>query len=151
MTFNDIVTIAVALIVGAGIGLQGALNARLGTHLNPFANGLMVMIAGGFVALAIFLVVRGQFTPQDTQVTAQQGIFIVLSGVLGIVAIGGSTFVLPRLGIVTGIMIVLVGQILIGIVFDGVGFSGNVVSLTPIRGIGLLLIVVGVGLVNTKG
>jgi bacterial/archaeal transporter family-2 protein len=147
----DMGTLIIALLVGAGIGLQGALNARLGSTINPIANGLMVMVAGGTAALLLLVLARSQLTVDFSQTTALQRLFIVLSGVLGIVAIAGSTFVMPRLGIVTGIVVILLGQILLAIAFDLIGFSGRTIELSPTRLLGLLLIVGGVWLVNQQG
>jgi len=143
-------TLLVSLFIGAGIVVQGALNGRLGATLSPLLNGVLVMMGGGLVALLIFLAVYAKNLTVVSEITRTQLSYILISGAIGVIAIGGSTYIFPRLGIVMGSLSVLLGQMVIAFILDSLGFLGAPLPVTIERILGLLLVMAGVWLASPR-
>lgn len=137
---------AIMLSAGIGIPIMAALNSNLGLKLESTALATAIVFLVGLVISTIYLLqVDGMPGP-----VFRQGVpwYLYLGGSLVAFYVLSVTWVSPRFGVGNAISFVLLGQLIAISVIDQFGiFGANQVSLTLKRGIGLLLMVVGVFLV----
>lgn len=136
----------VAVVAGAVLPLQAAINARLGSALGGPLWGAFVSFVVGTMALGAALALRRSLPVTTASVPA----WAWFGGLLGAFYVAGVTAAVPRLGAATLVGFVVAGQIAAALALDASG-------LLPVqRGVGLqglagaLLIVGGVILVSRR-
>ncbi len=140
-----ILWLLVALLAGAVLPVQAAVNARLGTALGGPLWGAFVSFCVGTVALGLVLALR-RSAPALGGVPA----WAWLGGLLGAFYVAGVTAAVPRLGGALLVGLVVAGQVAAALAVDASG-------LLPVqRGVGwqgiagALLIVAGVVVVARR-
>jgi transporter family-2 protein len=139
-----LLALLVALGSGVAIGLQGTSNSWAGRIIGSISTGLLVNIAGGLVAILIILpfMFRQSGMPWVDIRTAVP--FIIISGILGIGIIAGIAYSFPRLGIAAGLSVIILGQMLIAIVVDSLGWAGSdPIPFSLTRLVGLMILMLG--------
>lgn len=139
--------ILMALVLGAILPMQAAINARLAKTAGSPVMAAFVSFAVGTLALMLFLLITGQF--QFRFISSSSPWWIWTGGILGTFFVAGIVMLLPRLGVVLSFSLVLAGQMFAAILFDQYGFLGLAVreiSLGKI--IGAVLLVIGVVLIR---
>ncbi len=132
----------VMLLAGIGIPVMAALNGGLGERLgNPvLAATLLFVLALSVTVLA--LLVQPEPIAFDLQGIPPQ---YFLGGVFVAFYVLSATFIAPKIGLGNAIVLVLLGQLLASSAIDHFGWLGTQqTTLSPGRGIGLLLIFCGV-------
>lgn len=141
-----IVYAIVALVCGALIALQASTNAvLLGSIGNVLVTATILFAIGLAYLLTLMLIIRPPIPSlvdlADNPLWAYVGGIVVASYVLVI------TFLVPRIGVGTAIILVVSGQILFAVAIDHFGLiSGQVYRLDAKRVIGIVSILVGIGL-----
>lgn len=138
--------LAVAVVAGAVLPLQAAINSRLGTHLGSPVWGAFASFCVGTVALGLVLAARRAAPTEVAAVPA----WAWGGGLLGATYVAGVTAAVPRLGGALLVGLVVAGQVAAALAVDASG-------LLPVqRGVGwqglagALLIVGGVVLVARR-
>jgi transporter family-2 protein len=140
--------ILVAILVGLVLPLQAGVNAQLRTQVGHPLVAAFISFLVGTVALAIALVVARIPAPPARTLAGTPG-WLWTGGLLGAGYIAVAVVLAPRLGAATLIASVVTGQMLASIVLDHFGWVGFAQHpLTPARGLGALLVVVGVILIR---
>lgn len=136
-----------ALLVGAGIVVQQAINADLRAAVgSPYRAGL-ISFAVGTAALALVVLVLRQPAPA-LQNLVRVPWYSWLGGLLGVGFVVGGILLVPRLGAATVIALFIAGQLLTSLAVDQVGLLGVAVhTATWPRLAGAGLLIVGVALV----
>ena len=136
-----IVALFVALGSGIAIGMQSTLGNLSGRIIGAIRTGLLMNISGGLIGLvlitSIFLM-RGQSTWQ--QMTPRVIGLNVVAGFLGILIVAGVAFSVSELGVTASLSILILGQMLIGMLVDTLGYAE--IETVPIDGrrvLGLLV------------
>ncbi len=142
---NSLLVGAIAtLLTGAAIGIQATLNSRIGAVIGPVRTGLWMNFVGGAIAgIIILFFVRGR----DVSGPIKTPIFVMLAiaGALGIVVITGVSFSLARTGVAAGLGGMFLGQLVIGLLVDTMGWGGmEAIPLNSTRIIGLVLMALSV-------
>lgn len=142
---NIYILIAVALIAGAVIPTQTALNNKMaGTVSSPILAALVSFLVGTTTILIYALASGERVASLADAKNAPPAAW--LGGVLGAFFVASTIVLLPRLGVVLTISLVIAGQLIMSLVIDHFGLLGlpvKEISLPKLVGIAL----VGVGAV----
>lgn len=135
--------IIVGLIGGVAIGLQNPLASMLTQRIGMIESIFIVHI-GGAIAVGVPLLMTG-----GGNLGAWNRVpwYALGAGFLGLAVIGAISFSIPRLGVATTIILLVVGQLIIATILDQFGLLG--VSVHPMnisRVLGIIVLFVGVWL-----
>ena len=135
-----------ALVAGACIASQGAINSELSQHVGQ-VRAVAFSISVSLLTIALLVLFHpgpGSFanlgaTPRWALVGGMLGVFILISTIIAV----------PRIGVAATTGAIVAGQIVASAIIDRFGLLGVTVRpLTPARLAGLLLLVAAVALVN---
>lgn len=139
---NIYILIFVALLAGAAIPAQTALNNKMaGAVSSPILAALVSFLVGSTTIL-IYALASGEkisnlSVAKDAESTAWLG------GVLGAFFVASTIILLPRLGVVLTISLVIAGQLVMSLVIDHFGLLGlpvKAVTLPRVAGVALIAI-----------
>jgi len=134
------VVIFIGLIGGAAVGFQSPIAGAMGQRLGSSASSFIVHLGGAAIS-ALFLFLRGGEQIRDWRSLPW---YMLIAGGFGLILIYTISVTLPRLGAATMVMLIIVGQLVIGLLIDHFGWLG--VSTHPIswtRALGVLVLLVG--------
>jgi len=140
--------IVLALLAGAVLPTQTALNNKLAVAVdNPILAALLSFVVGT-VTLAIYSVATG--VPLGNVVSAKNAPPTAwVGGVLGAFFVASTIILLPRLGVALTFGLVVAGQMIITLFYDHFGLLGlDVKPMTAGRVAGVLLVIGGVILIR---
>ncbi|MFN8518837.1 MAG: DMT family transporter [Chloroflexota bacterium] len=128
----------VAVAGGAASALQSAVNAQLGAAVGPI-NAATISTTVGLASLFLLGIVSSQL---DVRVWAGAPPHLLVGGLLGAIFVVSVIYLVPKLGVVSTLMLAILGQLVVAAVVDQFGLLGNPrieVSVTRIAGIGLVI------------
>jgi bacterial/archaeal transporter family-2 protein len=144
---SRLIFISMALVLGAILPMQAAINARLAKTAGSPVMAAFISFAVGTLALMIFLIITGQF--HFRFVSSSSSWWIWTGGLLGTFFVAGIVILLPRLGVTLSFSLVLAGQMFAAILFDQFGWLGVAVrEISMGKIIGSVLLIVGVILIR---
>lgn len=133
---------AIMLAAGIGIPVLAALNAALGARIASPAGAATCLFLIAF--LSAFAVMMFTQRPDPLTLLGSPK-YLFLGGVLTAFYVLSITWVAPHFGIGNAIMFVLLGQLISAALIDQFGLFGAVqTSVSPLRGVGLGLMLLGV-------
>ncbi|RME71702.1 MAG: DMT family transporter [Chloroflexi bacterium] len=135
-----LVGLAGGLAVGIQAPLANLMSQRLGTWESIF-----ILHFGGAVAGLIPLLLMG-----GGNLSAWRTVpwYALAAGVFGLVVIGSISYTMPRIGVAATILLVVAGQLLVGLVLDHYGLLGNTVRPMDVwRLVGIAVVLGGVWLI----
>jgi bacterial/archaeal transporter family-2 protein len=140
-----------AAVTGAGIAVQAVVNARLrvvvGTPLWAAAVQILIGLTGVLAIIAL--------TRQPAPVTAgldRAPWWVWTGGFLGAAYVVVSILLTPRLGAALMLASTIVGQLVAAVLIDHFGWFGTTVfRISPLRLLGVALLVAGVILIRRSG
>lgn len=137
--------ILIGLVIGIGLPMQTSINSRLRAALgSPFLASL-VSFGIGTVFLAVMTLLDHRSLLIGGSFISNQPFWLWLGGLLGVIYLTGNIILFPKLGSVQTVIFPVLGQILAGIMIDDLGlFYSPVSRLTVVRGLGALLVLLGV-------
>jgi bacterial/archaeal transporter family-2 protein len=139
-----------AFVTGAGVAAQSVINTRLGFLLG----GAIWGAAAQFVVGLLLLLLVAAATRQPAPLNADLGgapWWVWTGGAFGAALIVVVILLTARIGATLTLASVIVGQLTAALVVDHYGlFGGTVVRLTPLRVIGVALLLLGVTLLSWK-
>lgn len=141
--------IPAALLIGASIPLQVALNSQLaGATGHPLTASFMAFGIAVLVLGVLCLVIRPEFPTLSAMAAAPKTVW--LGGVLAAGYLAAVVTVAPRLGVGLTTALILVGQLVTALAIDHFGaFGAPQQSINVWRVGGLALMVAGVAVVKT--
>ncbi len=132
----------IMVLAGTGIPVMAALNGGLGSRLGNPVQAATMLFAVALVVSVLVLVIQPKPIAFDLHTVPPQ---YFLGGLFVAFYVLCVTFIAPKLGIGNATVLVLLGQILASTIIDHMGWlSAQKTSLTPCRGIGLVLMIAGV-------
>lgn len=137
--------IAVAIVIGAILPVQGLLNARLGTQVGGPVAAAFVSFVIGTLALGAYLLASRhglRFAPD-----ARMPVWIWMGGLIGALYVAAFTLLIPRLGAASIICLTIFGQVTASLLLDHFGVLQTQRPMDMTRLGGALLVLVGVLLV----
>ncbi|MDP2777013.1 MAG: DMT family transporter [Anaerolineales bacterium] len=129
--------ILVGLIGGVAVGVQAPLSSLMSQRLGVLESIFIVHIGGALVALVLLLIFGSKFSLWRTVPWYAFG-----AGVFGLVVISAMSYMIPRAGVATSLIILLAGQLLIGTLLDHFGLLGAAqkpIDLTRVFGLSVVL------------
>lgn len=138
-----------ALAVGAGVALQGIVNAGLARGVGSFVVAATISFWVGTIALTSLSFATGAVGPA---LNSGRGLGLgwwIAGGLLGAAYVTMMAFIVPRIGIGAATAFVIAGQLTAAALFDHFGFLGvHEQPLTLLRMLGVALLFVGAMLVR---
>ena len=144
-----VLTLIIAL-VGAGLAVQAAANARLGAVLQvPLASAFWNFTLG--TALLGLLLVSGVFGRPSLADAPAAPWWAWIGGVFGALFVTTAVVAVPRVGTVATFGAIICGQFVGALLIDTYGWLGvQSIPLTPSRLVGVGLLIAGVFLVQHR-
>jgi transporter family-2 protein len=141
--------IVLAVLAGAVLPLQAALNARLGKAvINPLYGAWLTFIVGAVGLLIYLLLARVSFATVQNAYTEHWSVW--MGGLLGAFYVVSLIILVPKLGTALSFGLIVAGQMSFSLLFDHYGWWG--VPVQPINWtkiMGVVLIIGGVLLIRS--
>lgn len=139
-----------AIATGSAIGLQASLGSRIGTAITPLRTGLWMNFIGGAIAGFLILLLRNQ-QQVGGRIPGAVIPMLVVAGALGVAIIMGVSFSLARSGVAAGLAALFLGQMLVGLIVDTLGWGSiQAVPLDGRRVLGLAVMALALYLMLPK-
>ncbi|HMQ93949.1 MAG TPA: DMT family transporter [Amaricoccus sp.] len=147
MNWNVLAALAVVSVGGVAVAVQAPVNSALSRAIGNNLFAATISFGVGFVLLLALSTVRGAVpTLGDLRVAPWWG---WLGGVLGALYVWSAIYSVPKLGVVTMIATLILGQLVGAIVLDAVGAFG-----LPVKEIGwqriLAIVMVAGGVILSR-
>lgn len=138
-----------AAAAGGLLAVQVAANSSLGQHLGRAAGATLVSFVVGSVGLVLYMLVIRESWP-SSRALAGAPWWALLGGLLGAAYVMTTVVVTPRLGPGLTLGAVVAGQMIVALVLEQLGaLEVAQHPVTPLRVLGVGLIVAGVALLRT--
>ena len=109
-------------VAGAGVGMQGPINALLGRGVGGPVNAELVSFLVGTAVLA--LVALTLRSPVDVGQARALPWYAWIGGAFGALFVAGVTFAAPRIGITQALLITIAAQLVMAMLLDHFGAFG---------------------------
>jgi transporter family-2 protein len=144
---NNMILLLLCACGGVLVAIQPSINARLAQKVGNLESSLISFIVGT-LALLIMVIVAGRGNVRNVTDAA---CWELTGGLLGAYFVTMTIIAVPKLGTASVMSIVIAGQLITGALLDQTGMFGlRQISLTPVRGAGILLLCLGASLVNRR-
>lgn len=138
----------IALLAGAMMPIQGAINTRLAHHVQAPLMSAFISFAVGTVALLLILLFSGHSMTAMWHARSAPPLTLT-GGLLGAFFVTAVILAVPKLGMALTFSLLVLGQMLMTLPIDHTGFMGVVVKqINWTRIAGVMLIVAGVILIR---
>jgi bacterial/archaeal transporter family-2 protein len=137
----------IGVLAGSMITVQSVLNSVLGRKTGNFGSVLILT----FVSIGVLLILIALFPSASNlrELPSLSEWYLYLGGILGVVILAAPIFLIPRIGVTSTLMGLVIGQLVLAVVFDHFGFFNTPrIEINLIRIIGLILLIAGVFLVR---
>ncbi len=136
--------IAVGILGGIAVGVQSPMSGAISQRVGGAASSLIIHVSGA-VFSAILLFWRGGEQLSNWRALSW---YMWLGGLFGLVLILSLSVTFPRLGAASAIVLIIVGQLSVGLVLDHFGWLDSAVHpLTFGRVLGVAALAVGAYLI----
>jgi bacterial/archaeal transporter family-2 protein len=138
----------VALVAGAVLPVQTAVNNKMAVTVGTPVLGALVSFAVGTLSILIYSIASGESlsslsTAKDAPAIAWIG------GLLGAFFVTATIILMPRIGVAMTISLIIAGQLITALVMDHFGLLGlEVRQVTPLRVAGVVLVGLGAVLIR---
>jgi transporter family-2 protein len=133
--------LALGFLAGMANAVQGAVNAQLRAAVRDPLWATLLSFLVGTAALAVLVVATRAPVPAHLPTRP----LVWTGGLLGVVFVGASILLVPRIGAGTMIGLMVAGQMAAALLLDQFGLLGVPVHPTsPARALGAVLVVAGV-------
>jgi len=139
--------VVVAVITGSVFGVVTAIEGNIARTVGAINASLLEHSIAGLIAIPaiLFIIFSGRLEWGTAKSVLPMSAVV---GVLVLIAVAGVAFAMPRIGVTTGNMLIVLGQMVIVVLIDTYGIAGYTkVPLSLPRIAGLLLMVGGIFLV----
>ena len=138
--------LGLGVLAGALISVQSVLNASLGTRTGVMGSLLALTIVSLVVLIAAVLVFPSSANLRELPGPSQW--YLYVGGVLGVIILASTIFLVPKLGSAATFTAIIVGQLTLAVIVDHFGLLSVLkVEISLVRVIGIALVTVGAYLV----
>ena len=131
--------IVIGLLGGIAVGLQAPLSSAIYQRLGVLESVFIVHL-GGLIAVAVPLLFMGGGRLAEWQTVPP---YTLTAGLLGVVVVGSTVLMVPRIGVATTIVLIITGQLFIAAMIDHFGLVGVIskpISFHRVAGLGLVML-----------
>jgi transporter family-2 protein len=140
--------LCLAFIAGGATSLQVPVNAALRTNLAHPMQATFVSFTVGLVASLICCLVTGSPLPSAENLSRVPW-WAWFGGVLGMLYVGSSIVISPKIGVAPMLSMVIAGQMVMSLLIDHFGLlHAPLFPTTPFRLVGAILVAVGAALMT---
>lgn len=144
---NNILLVLLMACGGLAVAIQPSINARLAQKVGSYESSL-ISFAVGTLAMLVMVMVAGR---GNLRSVVDASWWELTGGLLGAYFVTMTIIAVPRLGTLAVMSIIIAGQLTTAALLDQYGVFGlRQISLTPVRGIGIILLCIGASLVIRK-
>jgi transporter family-2 protein len=139
-----VLVIVLGLLGGIAVGIQAPLASLMSQRLGLLESVFILHLGGTLCAAAPLIFLGGG------QLSAWQRVpwYALGAGALGLVVVGAVSTAMPRVGASATIILIVAGQLVVGVLIDHFGvFDTLVRPLDLLRAAGLALVLIGAWLV----
>src|SRR5262245_51079058 len=115
-----LVIVCIGLLGGVAIGLQAPLASTISQRLG-MVESIFIVHLGGLLAAGIALAFSGGGKLAQWQSVPPVAL---LAGLLGVMVVGSTVYNVPRIGVAATIMLIITGQLCMGVAIDHFGVLG---------------------------
>lgn len=131
--------VLIGLIGGAAVGIQSPIAGAMGQRIGGMASSFVIHLSGMLLS-AVFLFFRGGEKIRDWHTLPW---YMLIAGVFGVILYQTISITLPRLGSTMMVVLIIVGQLFLGVLIDHFGLLGVVtrpINLTRVLGLAALVL-----------
>ncbi len=129
------------LLGGVAIGLQGPLASLMSQKIGTLESVFYIHLGGTIAALIPLIFYGGRNLSHWREVPW----YALWAGALGLGAISAVSYMVPRVGVASAVVLIVAGQLLVSVILDHYGaFGADIRVINPARASGLLLVFLGV-------
>ncbi len=141
---SNMILVVLMACGGLAVAIQPSINARLAQKVGSYESSL-ISFAVGTVAMLIIVMIAGRGNMRGVSAVSW---WELTGGLLGAYFVTMTIVAVPRLGTLSVMSIIIAGQLITGALLDQFGaFGMRQVPFTSVRGVGILLLFIGAGLV----
>lgn len=132
--------VLIGLLSGVAVGLQSPLASMITQRLGMMESIFIIHVGGALLILIPLVILRGGNLGSWHSLPW----YALGAGAMGLIVIGGVSFMIPRVGVAASITLIIAGQLVISSILDHYGLLG--VHIRPMdlqRILGLLIVFIG--------
>ena len=132
--------VLIGLLSGVAVGLQSPLASMITQRLGMLESIFIIHLGGTLLILIPLVILRGGNLGNWRSLPW----YALAAGSMGLIVVGGVSYMIPRVGVATAITLIIAGQLVISSVLDHYGLLG--VHIRPMdmqRVFGLLIVFLG--------
>jgi len=132
--------VIIGLVSGMAIGLQGPMASIITQKLGTLESVFIVHMGGVVVSLVPLLLFKRGGNLGQWRVLPW---YVFIAGVFGLIVLASISYLIPQIGATEAIILVMVGQVVIGVVLDHFGLLGaevHPVTFPRLFGIGVIFL-----------
>jgi len=138
--FDILGIILLGLLGGFAVGVQGPIATSMSQRIGGTASSLIVHVSGAIIS-GVLLFARGGEQIRNWRALPW---YMLVSGVFGVVLYLTLTQTMPRLGATTALVLIIVGQLTMGMLIDQFGwFDVAARTISATRVFAILFLVAG--------
>jgi len=136
--------IIIGLIGGVAVGLQAPIGGSMGARIGGTAGSFIIHL-GGLIFSGLLLFLRGGERIRDWSTLPW---YMLGAGIFGLILYLTISVTQPRLGSAMMIVLIIIGQLLVGVMLDHFGLLGvDVRQIDISRVLGILALIAGAYLI----
>jgi bacterial/archaeal transporter family-2 protein len=136
--------VIIGLIGGVAVGLQAPMGGAMGARIGGTASSFIIHL-GGLILSGLLLFARGGEKIRDWQTIPW---YMLGAGLFGLILYLTISVTQPRLGSAMMIVLIIIGQLLVGMILDHFGLLGVVTRPIDLpRVLGMVALVAGAYLI----
>lgn len=135
-TFSVIV---VGLVGGIAVGLQGPMSGFMSQRVGPIGSSLIIHLGGAIISAVLILFGIGADLKNFRELPAPY----LLAGVFGVLLYLTFSYTMPRVGVATTTVLLILAQMTIALLLDHFGWMGvpqQSINLSRMLGLGAILL-----------
>ena len=138
----------VALVAGAVLPVQTAVNNKMAVTVGSPVLGALVSFAVGTLSILIYSIASGESLTSLPD-SKDAPLIAWIGGLLGAFFVTSTIVLLPRIGVAMTISLIIAGQMITALIMDHFGLLGlEVRQISFLRIVGMILISLGVVLIK---